>query len=188
MRRPLAVLFFAALLAVTPAAMAAPSWTVDMAQSRLGFVGTQMGAPFEGRFQRFATSVAFSPDDLAGSRVVVTIDMASADTGNRERDGLLPARPWFDVATHPEAKFATTGFRHLGGNRFEVAGTLTLRGRSRDLVIPVSIDIAGAEARVEGATKINRLDFGIGEGEWANPAVVGLEVEIRFALTARREG
>ncbi|MCU0837997.1 MAG: YceI family protein [Rhodospirillales bacterium] len=173
-------------ISLPPPAAAAPAWIVDPAESRLGFVGTQMGAPFEGRFGRFDSDITFAPEELAASRVVVIIDMASAETGSRERDGLLPGRAWFDVAGSPQARFAAKSFRHLGGNRYEALADLTIRGNSKTVVVPVTIDIAGTTAKVEGATRINRIDFGVGEGEWASAAVVGHEVEVRFALTARR--
>lgn len=174
------------LAAAAPAPAAPPAWTVDAAESRLTFTGTQMGAKFEGRFQRFASAIAFAPDDLAASRVIVTIDMASADTANRDRDGLLPQRAWFDVATSPEGRFETTAFRHLGGNRYEATANLTIRGRAKQVIAPFTIDITGDSARVAGATTLNRSDFGVGEGEWASGAVVGLDVEVRFTLSARR--
>ncbi len=181
-----ALSLMAGALSLPSLASAAPAWIVDAAESRLGFVGTQMGSAFEGRFHRFTSDIAFAPEELAASRVVVVIDMASAETGNRERDGLLPGRAWFDVAGSPQARFATKSFRHLGGNRYEALAELTIRGHAKDVVVPVTIDIAGETAKVEGATRINRLDFGVGEGEWASAAVVGHEVEVRFALSARR--
>jgi polyisoprenoid-binding protein YceI len=179
----------ALLAAVEPFAAAAspPRWTVVAEESQLGFVATQMGTRFDGRFLRFDCDIVFAPDDLAASRAVVTIDMAAAETGNRERDSLLPGAPWFNVQAFPQARFETTGFRALGDNRFEARGNLTIRGRTREVIVPVAIEITGDRARVTGATTINRTDFDVGTGEWASGAVVGHAVEIRFSLQARRE-
>lgn len=172
-------------LASVPAPAATP-WTVLPAESHLSFVGTQMGAPFEGEFKRFTAVIAFDPADLASSHVVVTIDMASAETGNGDRDQLLPGADWFDVANHPQARFETRGFRHVGGQGYEAQTTLTIRGTSREVTLPFTLAIADDTARVEGATTIRRSDFGVGQGQWANATVVGQDVTVRVALTAKR--
>lgn len=188
MRIPPRTLLVACLLLVVALipALAATPWTVVPETSRLSFSGEQMGAPFEGQFKRYDAEIAFDPEDLAGSRVVVTIDMASAGTGNGDRDALLPGADWFDVANYPQARLETKGFRHLGGESYEAQTILTLRGTAKPVTLPFTLAIAGGTARVEGATTIRRGDFGVGQGQWANSAVVGQDVTVRVSLTAKR--
>src|SRR5712691_7301724 len=85
----------------TATAADAPAWTVDPANSRITFTGRQMGAPSKGEFKRFSAIVRFDASNLAGSAVEVTIDLASADTGNRDIDEELKRQKWFDAQRFP---------------------------------------------------------------------------------------
>ena len=74
--------------------------------------------------------------------------------------------------------------RALGNNRYEMRGTLTLKGRSRDMVVPVTFGPGNNAAVFDGAFVLRRLDFGIGEGMWADVATVANEVQVRFRIAA----
>ena len=87
--------------------VAAAEWRVDPAASRLGFFGTQAGSPFEGSFEKFSANIRFDAADLSTSNVVVVIDMASARTGNAERDVALKGQDWFAISPYPQARFET---------------------------------------------------------------------------------
>ncbi len=171
-------------------ATAAPvqNWRVEAEASRLGFVGTQGGARFEGRFARFDADVRLDPARLAESRVGVTIEMASATTGDATRDQALVGSAWFDVAVHPTARFASTGFRALAAGRFEADAILTIRDRSRPVTLPFALAIDGDRASVVGALTLVRTDYGVGQGPWATGDVVGREVEVTIALALIRVG
>ena len=99
-----------AALAAGSTAQAADLWSVDMEASTLAFQATHAGNEFTGQFGGWEAEIAFSPDDLAGSQVTVTIDMTSADAGANDRNSQLPTGDWFDIDNHPTATFATTGF------------------------------------------------------------------------------
>ena len=97
------------MAALTVAAVAdEPRWTVDAKTSRISFTGRQMGAPSKGEFKRFSADIRFDPANLAASAVEVTIDTASADTGNRDLDAELKRPNWFEVDRFPQARFVTT--------------------------------------------------------------------------------
>jgi|APTNR8051073442_1049403.scaffolds.fasta_scaffold00566_32 polyisoprenoid-binding protein YceI len=150
----------------------------------LGFVATQAGQPFEGRFKRFQTNIAFDPDDLAASRADVTIDMASAVTGDPQKDAALPLPEWFDVKTHPHAHFIVRSFRHVGGDRFEAAADLTIRNVTREVVLPFEFTADGDGARVTGDLDIDRSDFGVGQGPWTSDQWIGHRVTVTISLRA----
>ena len=176
-------------MAMTPAAASAeaPNWRIDPASSRIAVSTTQMGAKVAGEFRRFEADIRFDPEDLAASRVVVTIDPASLDTGNDERDATARTAPWFDVAAHPVARFQADSFRALGGARYEAEGTLTIKGTERPAVLPFSLDLDGDRARVTGGLAVERAAFGLGTGEWLTNGIVGDSVEIRVEVSARRD-
>ena len=123
-----------ALLATFACDAMAAEWRVDPAASRLTFIGTQAGSPFEGSFETFSATIRFDESDLPASKAVVSIDMASVKTGNAQRDDAVKGQDWFGVATYPKAQFETKAFRHVGGNRYEADAVLTIRNGSKPVV------------------------------------------------------
>ncbi len=178
--------------ATGPAAAAdAPEWTVDPKASFIKFTGRQMNVPSDGTFRKFTARIRFDPANLAGSSVDVTIDTASAHTGNKDMDATLESEMFFEVKRHPTARFTAASFRAKGGNKFEAVAKLTIRGISQDLVLPFTLDIAeqGGQfvAKVSGKVDVSRTKFGIGRGDWSNTGVIADKVVIDINVVARRQ-
>lgn len=153
---------------------------VDLVKSEIKFVGKQMGVAAEGQFRKFDVAIALDTNKLAASRVVVTIDVASIDTGSRESDDEVKSSAWFDVKNHPTAKFALGSVKALGSNNFQGIGQLTVKGKSRELMVPFSVKTNGSASIVEGSFALKRLQFGLGEGPWADTDTVADEVTVQF--------
>ncbi|HZZ89313.1 MAG TPA: YceI family protein [Caulobacteraceae bacterium] len=180
-------LLAAGALALAPAAaLAAPAWTVDKAASRLTFASSVSGAPFTGRFARWDAVIHFDPKDLAHSDVAATVDIASASTGNGDRDAELPDQDWFWTSHFPRATYVAHGFQAAGPGRYVAAGVLTIRGVAKPLNLPFALTINGAQAHMTGAVALNRLAFGVGQGEWKATDTVPAGVNVNIDLTARR--
>lgn len=179
-----AALTVATLLA-SASTHAATAYTVDSAASQLGFVVTQSEGDVAGRFAKFRAMVVFSPDDLGQSRLDVTVDTASVDTGDDERDHAIRDADLLHVAKHAAARFVSTSFHRRNDTQFEATGKLTLRGVTREIRLPFTWQPAqaGHKARLEGETTVNRLDFGIGQGDWKETDLVGNAVRVRYSLT-----
>ena len=181
-------LAFAAALAATPLAVPAcaqaAAWTVDVAKSRIGFSGIQVGAPFQGRFKRFSAQITFDPAAPETGHAVVDIDLASAETGDDQRDTSLPQAEWFDVKATPQARFEATRFVAKDGDAYEAVGSLTIRGIRRDAVLPFRLTRTGATARAVGHLDLVRTQFGVGQGPWASGQWVALEVGVDIDLAA----
>jgi len=152
------------------------------AQSEIVFVSKQMGVPVEGRFRKFDAQVAFDPAKPATSKIAFTVDVASASLGSREADAELPKAVWFNTAKFPQATFQSSTVKALGGGKFEVAGKLSIKGVSTDLVVPVALAQTGANTTATGAFAIKRLSFKIGENEWADTSMVADDVQVKFKL------
>lgn len=180
----------------TPAATPAPTavvasangWTVDMAASALGFTGSQMGAAFTGRFERFTAEIAFDPAAPESGRALVVVDTGSARTGDGQKDKAMPGADWFDVGQFPEARFEATTFRRTGPDAFEAVGTLTIRGVTQPLILPFTLAPEGDASRARGSVQLIRTDFGVGQGQWSSGNWVALEVTVTVDLLARRPG
>ncbi|NMM18799.1 MAG: YceI family protein [Rhodoferax sp.] len=152
------------------------------AQSDIGFVFKQMGVPVEGHFKKFDAQINFDATKPATSKVAFTVDIASATLGSPETDAELPKAVWFNTAKFPQATFASSGFKALGGGKYEVAGKLSIKGQSREVVVPVTMTQAGAVTTAVGVFPIKRLGFKIGEDEWADTSMVADDVQVKFKL------
>jgi polyisoprenoid-binding protein YceI len=179
-----AMLAFLCLLSAGPAGAA--TWTVDPTRSSLGFKGVQTDSPFQGKFDKFTAQIEFDPSKLEAGHVLVLIDITSANTDDTQRDESLPQSDWFDVKSNPQARFEATDFRAKGGDNYEATGRVTIRGISRDCVLPFTLDISGDTAHAKGRVQILRTDFGVGQGPWASGQWIALQVGVDFDLKAKR--
>ena len=160
-------------------------WNINSG-GRLGFSADWNGTAIHGTFARWTGKILFSPDDLAGSNISVVIDLGSASTADEQRDEMLKGESFFDTAAHPRAEFHALAISHQGGDRYRIAGTLSLHGQSRPVVLDVCIKIDGDRATVSGSTKLNRTRFGVGSGEWTATDQVAADVGVNFAFSAKR--
>lgn len=170
--------------AAVPTAAAEPSaWAVNQG-STLGFATSWSGTAIEGRFDRWRADIKFSPEALDKSKVSVSIDLASAVTGDGQRDESIKGSDWFDVASHAKATFTATRFEKTGENRYVAIGNLNLRGVSKPLRLPFTLKIEGDKARVSGVTSLDRTAFGVGQGEWKSTDQIPADVKVSINLTA----
>lgn len=184
MKLPLVAAAFALILAAGGAARAVDYDRLLAQDSRIGFAYRQMGVPMEGRFTRFDAQFAFDPQQPQQARAVLEVDVASIDTGLAEANDTARSRAFFDAKSYPRARFVATTIRPLGGDRFEVAGELTIKGRTRTVSAPITARRDGERLIVSGALAIKRLQFGIGDGAWADLSALADDVEVRFQLVA----
>jgi cytochrome b561 len=162
------------------------AWTVDHEQSSIAFSGVQNGAPFQGVFGAWRAQIRFDPEALPAARAVVTVDAASARTGDSFVDGSITSRSWLDAQTHPQAVFAATSFAETGPGAYEAQGTLTLKGAEQPLTLPFTLTIEGDMARAEGTAAIPRAAFMIGTDNPSNDRVVSPEITVTATVVATR--
>jgi polyisoprenoid-binding protein YceI len=179
-------LYSLAVLAVlgTPAAHAVEYRTVLPKQSAISFEFRQMGVPVAGGFKRFTPQMVFDPARPEAASARIEIDLASIDAGSVEADEESAGKLWFNRSVYPKALFVSSQVRPLGNNRYEMRGTLTLKGKSRELIVPVTYTPGKNAATFDGAFVLKRLEFGIGEGMWADVATVANEVQVKFRIAA----
>lgn len=188
MTRLLRTAVLGASLCLCPAfALAADSWTVEKAQSSVGFAAIQGEATFGGTFSEYDAEIAFSPDDLAGSRAKVSIDLSSVNTESADRDDTLQTSPWFDSGAHPKAVYEVSDFTKESDGKYVANGSLTLKDKTMPVVLPFSLTIDGDTATVTGETIIDRTNYGVGSGELADPSVVSRNISVKIDLTATRD-
>ena len=173
-----------ALLATLASAGAAEYGNVLADKSRLTFTSKQMGVPVDGSFKKFATTLAFDPAKPAAASAKLELDLASIDAGSPDANGEVVGKPWFNLKVFPTATFVSSSVKALGGDRYELAGKLTIKGKTQDLVAPVTFRQEGGNGVFDGTFTLKRLDFAIGEGAWSDVSTVANEVLIKFHIVA----
>lgn len=166
-------------------ALAADHWTVARDASTITFSGTQAGAPFTGTFITWTADIAFSREDLAASAVTVTIETASAVTGDAQKDANLPTPNWFNASASPEATFVTTAIATTGDG-YLATGTLTIRGIAKPVELPFTLAIDGDTAEMSGSTTVKRSDFGIGAGIPPEMIADAVTIDVRVSATRQK--
>jgi polyisoprenoid-binding protein YceI len=169
-------------LGVLAGAPAVRAQQVVPASSEIAFVSKQMGVAVEGKFKKWSAQITLDPKKPEAGKVAFTIDTGSASFGVPETDAEVGKAPWFNAAKFPQASFTSSAIKALGGGRFEVRGKLTVKGVAQDAVVPVAVTQSGAASTATGAFTIKRLDFKIGEGEWADTSMVANDVQVKFKL------
>ncbi|MGH8208267.1 MAG: YceI family protein, partial [Steroidobacteraceae bacterium] len=171
-RQRLCTALLTALLSTTAFADAPPGlahYSVDPANSSLEFSFVQAGAQNKGKFTKFPVALAASADGTTASRLDVTVEMGTMDSGDQERDDTLRGPDLFAVAKFPQARFVATQITKTATG-FDALGKLTIRGVTRDQHVPFTLrtthEQGHAVGYLTGKTTVHRLDFGVGQGEW----------------------
>ncbi|MES1156810.1 MAG: YceI family protein [Alphaproteobacteria bacterium] len=163
-----------------------PAWIVDQARSAIAFTASAAGVSFDGGFSRWRADIRFDPNNLAQSRADVTIEAVSIHTGDAQRDEALPEAEWFDTAAHPTATFRATSFRHLGGNRYEARGNLSIKDVSQPVRLPFTLAITGNHATVRGSVSLDRLALNLGKESFPDETNVARAVGVSVHVEATR--
>lgn len=175
-------------LALSPAALAG-ALQADQSSGRLEFSATQAGAKFDGAFTRFQVAFEFDPAHPEQGRLDVTVDVASIDTQDPERDEILRGADFFAAGRYPQAVYHAARFERAGAG-WRAPGELTIRGVKKP--VPVTFTLVppagNGPAVMKGGAALNRLAFGLGQGDWASTEWIGDAVEIRFDLTLQPAG
>ena len=153
---------------------------VNLAKSTVSATAKQLGVPIEGHFKKFTASILFNPAQLAQASAKVEIEVASYDMGAPEYNKEVIGRDWFAAAQFPKATFVSTGIAAAGAGKYNVAGKLTLKGKTVDVTLPITAKTEGMTQVFDGALPIKRIAFNIGDGEWKDTSVVADEVVIKF--------
>ena len=152
------------------------------AQSAVNFEAKQMGVPLKGHFKKFDAKIAFDAAKPETSKIHFSIDTGSATMGAKETDAELPKADWFNVAKFPQATFDSSAIKALGGGKFQVDGTLTIKGNAQKVSLPVTLTQSGTTTTATGTLPLKRLTFKIGDGDWKDTSMVADEVTVQFKL------
>lgn len=184
---------FLALLVSPAVAGPQDTWTVDPRASSLGFSVTQVGSIVSGRFPTWTGEIVLDPASPAAARIDIRIDTRTVSANNTDVESLIKGANFLSVQKFPEARFVSTAVSAKGGDRYEALGKLTLRDQTRDAVLPFSLQVAddpgragSLRATARGRIILKRLDYGVGQNEWAGTGQVANEVTVDLNVVASR--
>ena len=171
------------------------TYSIDPTHSRIGFVARHaMVTKVRGSFNEFEGSGYFDAENPSASNLELTIQAASIDTRNADRDGHLKSNDFFDMEAYPTITFASTSVERIDDENYRVTGDLTIKGVTK----PVTVDFEYAGTAVdpygnlrlglEGKTTVNRKDWGV---NWnaaleAGGVLVSEKVTLEFEVSAIR--
>lgn len=173
--------------------MAVQTWQVDKGHSQIDFTVRHMViAKVRGRFARWDATLRLDEADLSKSSVEVTIDAASIDTNEAQRDTHLRSADFLDAEKYPTINFKSTAVRATGGTELSVMGDLTIRGITQ----PVTLEVSNLgrvrdpwgnhKMAFSGKVVVEREDFG---AKWnqvleAGGFLVGKQVTVDLEIQA----
>lgn len=159
-------------------AMTTVKWGVDPVHSEVGFkVRHLMITNVKGAFKKYSADIETGADeDLTKSKIEFTVDAASVDTGNEQRDTHIKGADFFNVEKNPEIKFVKTRSEKVDETTYHVFGNLTMRGVTKE--VRLNVELTGImkdpwgnhKAGVIVNGKINRKDWGL---VWNTPLEAG---------------
>ena len=144
------------------------TWVIDPTHTTIGFSARHaMVAKVRGKFNEFEGSFTLDGANPAASKAELTVQTASIDTQNADRDGHLKSAEFLDVEAFPTLTFVSTGVSAKSDSAFVVTGDLTIHGTT--VSVPVTFELLGTSkdpwggTRIgfEGEAEISRKEFGL---------------------------
>lgn len=167
--KKISIFLAAVIVFVLPALSFASTWQIDPDHSNIQFkVRHLMVSNVKGVFHKVSGMAEIDDQDMTGSRVSVTIETASVDTGVAKRDDDLRSANFFDVTRYPTMTFVSRKIVKTGTDSFKVTGDLSIHGVTREVLLDVDGPTAavkdpwgGMRRGATATTRINRKDFGL---------------------------
>jgi polyisoprenoid-binding protein YceI len=173
----------------------AEKWEIDKNHSHVYFDVRHTYATVRGQFDDFSAELQFDPGNLPVSRVAFEVSTKSINTGIPNRDNHLRSEDFFEVKKYPSMTFQSTGLKKIGEHQYSLEGDLAIKGKTKKVALPLTYFgtrenplktgqlVAGFETRFS----IDRLDFGVGTGQFLKMGVIGNKVDILIALEVLKD-
>ena len=188
-RRTLALATIACVFLAAAPALATDVYKIDATHSGVNFKIRHLVSKVSGRFDKFSGTISVNPDDLSQSSVELTIETASIDTDNENRDNHLRSADFFDAENNPQITFKSTKVEKGEGDTYMVTGDFTMRGVTKSITIPVEVlgfgpHPSGAKAAgFESNFELNRKDYGVNWNKVLDAGGYLLDDEVEVDIT-----
>ena len=170
-------------------------WKIDRDHTNFYFSVEHIYAKVQGRFTDYQGTIIFDPENLNDSQISFQIKVKSVDTGNGKRDKHLRSADFFHASKYPLITFTSSSITRAEGNTYNVAGTLTIKDVSTELVLPLTfagirenpldpdLEVAGLNGRLT----LDRLAYNVGSGKYYKMGAVGKDVDILVTTEVLRK-
>lgn len=162
---------------------ASEEWLSLQTNQSIQFTASYDDVSFNGIFKRFTSTISINPHQIESSYIRSTIDVTSIDTNSHDRDQALAESDWFYFSNFPHATFNSTSISIIEENYYRVTGILKIRDQEKQITFPLEwrvIDDNRAHADAE--FELDRRDFNIGIGEWAEDETIGFNVSVTISM------
>jgi polyisoprenoid-binding protein YceI len=181
------ITFLASAMLLAGASFAQSTWSLDKAHTKLGFtVSHMMLSETSGDFKKYDVKLTAKDETFVDAVIDATIDVASINTDQADRDAHLKKDDMFDATKYPTITFKSTSFKKVADKKYSVAGNLTMKGVTKPVTLDVTligvIDHPYAKKRDAGfkfTTTLKRTDFNVGA---VPAAVVGEDITISGSM------
>jgi polyisoprenoid-binding protein YceI len=174
----------ASLLLVFGLTARAATWELDAAKSKVIFQYSYKTKPYEGEFKNVKATFKIDPASPSACEFSVTIPIANLSVSNKEVVDYLLDIELFDVDQFPTATFKASKCRLQSANSFVADGALTIRNQTKPMSFPFKLEVGANGFHLTSEVTIKRLDFGVGQGYWANTAEIPNDVKIKVDVYA----
>ena len=173
----------------SPELLITPNWELTDEARMISFAFIHDGAEYEGRFENWEAQIAFFPDDLTASKVKVSVDLRSADTGKVLYNDSLKAGEWFSVKANPTAHVILSNFEAgPSANSYQAQASITLKGITA--TVPFVFDLKpldGGLMNMTGSTVLSRKSLSLGQDSDPDAEWVSETVTVKAELQAKRK-
>jgi polyisoprenoid-binding protein YceI len=191
----LCMLVLFAILISSIALAEVEKWELDKAHSNIYFDVRHTYATVRGKFEDFSGTLQFDPENMTMGRVEFEVKTKSINTGISKRDNHLRSEEFFAVNQYPSMTFQSTRVKQKQGNQYILVGNLTIKGKTKEVTLPFTYFgtrenplekgkmVAGFETRFS----IDRLEYQVGPGKYAEMGVISKNVDILVTLEVLKE-
>lgn len=144
----------------------------------------QENVPVDASFKKFGGTIIYDAEKPAASSAMITVDLSSFDIGDAAYNAEVRKPAWFDSAHFPQGTFCSTAIKPGAAGHFEATGTLSIKGKTQVLSVPITVQRIGNADAFDGSFDLSRKIFGIGDPLWDD--VLDDKVHVRFHLLSAK--
>ena len=165
----------------------AATWELNAAKSKVIFQYSYKNTPYQGEFKNVKATFKIDPTSPGSCEFSVTIPIADLSVSSKEVVDYLLDIELFDVDQFPTATFKANKCRLQSANSFVSDGMLTIRDKTKPMSFPFKLEVGANGFHLTSEVTIKRLDFGVGQGYWANTSEIPNDVKIKVDVNAAQK-
>ena len=165
----------------------AATFEMDSAKSKVFFQYLYKNTPYQGEFKEVKATFKIDPTSPGSCEFSVTIPIAKLAVDSKEVVDYLLDVELFDVDQFPTATFKANKCRLQSANSFVADGSLTIRNQTKPISFPFKLEVGAQGFHLTSEVTIKRLDFGVGQGYWANTAEIPNDVKVKVDVYAAQK-